>query len=288
MAEVFGFPPEDTSLAAVAARSMKRCPFLGAPCHKKSAVDPLGVCSVWSGEEIVATCPDRLRQDGLIEPEVARVALASSGTRMLSEVPLRASNGLDVGNIDFVVQSTADPDDFAAVELQAVYISGNIQKAFDWFMANPQNAIEKGWPKKSWPHPDYRSSSKRLTTQLVSKGHIVSKAWKRKQVVVVDAPYFDAMPRVPEVAPERANLIWLVVRVAASAVGQHRLVVERTVYSDLDEAIIAILTPDPGPVSDFLKLLDDKALAEQRRRTRAQVTVPYASDGGAPRSHSSA
>lgn len=58
--------------------------------------------------------------------------------------------------------------DFGAIEVQAVYISGNVRKAFKEYMKDPVTTHTMSWPSKNYPTPDYLSSSrKRLVPQLI-------------------------------------------------------------------------------------------------------------------------
>lgn len=75
LAEVFGFPVDDMSQIADNHRSGRLCPFhnsSGLQCTKNSATDPLGVCSIRSGDTVAVTCPIRFRQDMQIVADAAR------------------------------------------------------------------------------------------------------------------------------------------------------------------------------------------------------------------------
>lgn len=73
LAEVFGFPPDNLSPEAQRYRNNRLCPYNNKvpSCTKDKAKDPLGVCSVYTGDDIAITCPVRFRQDWLIVEDAA-------------------------------------------------------------------------------------------------------------------------------------------------------------------------------------------------------------------------
>ena len=103
----------------------------------------------------------------------------------LVEVRLNDKHGKSAGNVDVVMVSYDEHGritDFGSLEVQAVYISGNIRAPFEHFMQNPAANTELNWTgKPNYPRPDYLSSSrKRLAPQLLFKGGIFH-AWRKKQ-----------------------------------------------------------------------------------------------------------
>ncbi len=73
LAEVFGFPTTNLSPEAERYRKNKLCPYNNKvpSCTKDKAENPLGVCSVYAGNDIAITCPIRFRQDWLIAEDAA-------------------------------------------------------------------------------------------------------------------------------------------------------------------------------------------------------------------------
>jgi hypothetical protein len=112
-----------------------------------------------------------------------------------------------------VIAALDDKDeivDFGAVEVQAVYISGNVSKVFQEYMKNPAANYAIDWPSKNYPNPDYLSSSrKRLAPQLIYKGGILHK-WGKKMVVVVHQGFFDQLPRLKQVRESNAEIAWMI------------------------------------------------------------------------------
>jgi hypothetical protein len=168
LAEVFGYPVANMSQDAINHRQGRLCPFhnpSGLNCTKSSATDPLGVCSVFEGDRLVVTCPVRLRQDLVILADAARFFFPNEQRYVaLTEARLKDRNGKSAGNIDIVLAALDEHQkvkDFGAIEVQAVYISGNVRKAFSQYMKDPSTTYAMEWPRKNYPSPDYLSSSRK-------------------------------------------------------------------------------------------------------------------------------
>lgn len=75
------------------------------------------------------------------------------------------SNGKSAGNIDVVLvayDGNGKVYDFGALEIQAVYISGNVRDPFAYFMKDPKARASMDWSKEpNYPRPDYLSSSRK-------------------------------------------------------------------------------------------------------------------------------
>jgi hypothetical protein len=184
LAEVFGFPCDNHSELASRHRADRLCPFNNKVpnCTKDKANDPLGTCSVFHDGNAVITCPIRFRQEWLIATDAARFFFPKSATwTSLTEVRLRDKNDGSAGNIDVVLvayDGRGRITDFGALEVQAVYISGNVRRPFERYMQSPKTNADMNWRTEvNYPHPDFLSSSrKRLAPQLLYKGGIVH-AW---------------------------------------------------------------------------------------------------------------
>lgn len=265
LAEIFGFPASDMSDVAKRHREMRLCPFhnsSGLTCTKNSAIDPMGVCTVYNGNEMAVTCPIRLRQDLLIVKDAADFFFPGKRAIPLTEVRLNDRYGKSAGNIDIVLVTLDDEGnvtDFGAVEVQAVYISGNVSKAFKKYMENPEQNYAMEWPARNYPKPDYLSSSrKRLAPQLIYKGGILH-AWKKKSAVVVHSSFFRELPPLPEVDAADADIAWLIYDlVRDSTLGQYRLVRTAIRYTKFKDALDTITTPAPGTVEDFVNSLQQR------------------------------
>ncbi|MFZ2227186.1 MAG: NotI family restriction endonuclease [Candidatus Nanopelagicaceae bacterium] len=265
MAEVFGFPINNISLEASRNRVDRLCPYNNKVpnCTKDKANNPLGVCSVFDGDNTspVITCPIRFRENWLISGAAARFFFPE-GTHWtsLTEVRLPDKYGKSAGNIDLVLVSYDDSGqviDFGSCEVQAVYISGNIRKPYEYFMEDPKSRSEMDWEgRQHYPNPDFLSSSrKRLAPQLLFKGGILN-SWGKKQVVVLDAPFYETLPKLPTVPADEADLAWLVYELVLNAgSGRYDLILKETVYTKFAPTMLTVTTAEPGLVGDFIAKL---------------------------------
>lgn len=166
--EVFGYNVTDMSPEATRHRAGRLCPFhnsSGLNCTKDSKTDPLGVCTILHKDAPAITCPVRFRQDVLIVTDAARFFFPPHLPYLaLTEVRLNDKNGKSAGNIDMVLVALDANDqivDFGALEVQAVYVSGNVKKPFKHYMSDPAAPADMEWPSLGYPKPDYLSSSRK-------------------------------------------------------------------------------------------------------------------------------
>lgn len=266
LAEVFGFPAGNFSEKAQRYRNLKLCSFNNRVpnCTKDSIQRPLGVCSVSSRTgDVTITYPVRFRQEWLIAEDAAKFFF-SEGTRWtsLSEVRVRDRSGAVIGNIDIVIVAFDDKDrvvDFGSVEVQAVYISGNIRNPFEQYMENPLENHSMIWPSRLFPRADYLSSSrKRLLPQLLTKGGILN-SWGKKQVVALDRQFFRTLPALDAVSREDAEIAWMIYDLAYDPEQNlYNLELEQIYYTEFQPALERIVIAEPGPVEGFIEHLQAK------------------------------
>ena len=225
LAEVFGFPLQNQSAEALRYRANRLCPYNNKlpNCTKDKAQDPLGVCSIHDGENGIAiTCPVRFREDWLIAGDAAAFFFAP-GTRWttLTEIRLKDATGQSAGNIDVVLVAYDAQGrllDFGSLEVQAVYISGNVRNPFAAYCKSP--SADFTWQGEHMPRADYLSSSrKRLAPQMIYKGGIFHH-WRKKQAVALHSAFFDTLPRLPECPRDEADIAWLVYDLVPDAARQ--------------------------------------------------------------------
>jgi hypothetical protein len=266
LAEVFGFPWNNHTEIAVRHRQHRLCPFNNKVpnCTKDKANDPLGTCSVFHDIHAVITCPVRFRQDWAIATDAARFFFAPNATwTSLTEVRLRDRHNASAGNIDVVLVAYDDRGkitDFGALEVQAVYISGNVRRPFQRFMESPEENASMDWRSEvNYPHPDFLSSSrKRLAPQLLYKGGIIH-AWGKKSAVALDSHFFSTLPKLKEVPEHKAEIAWLIYDlILDQASNTFRLHQTRTVYTQFESALIQLTKSEPGSMIEFIEVLQDK------------------------------
>ncbi|MBZ0288895.1 MAG: hypothetical protein K8I30_14860 [Anaerolineae bacterium] len=266
LGEVFGFPIDNFSPQAERHRKLRLCPYNNRvpSCTKDKANDPLGVCSVFHDNQVTITCPIRFRQDWLIAEDAARFFFPEGTTwTSLSEVRLNDKNGQSAGNIDIVLASYDDRGrvtDFGALEVQAVYISGNVRRPFEHYLQNPVETAQMDWSReRNYPRPDYLSSSrKRLAPQLIYKGGILHH-WHKKQVVAIHQEFYATLPHLREVPAQEAEMAWLIYDLVLDKdQNRYLLTLTNTVYTLFQEALAQIATPEPGSLDTFMIHLQEK------------------------------
>lgn len=268
LAEVFGHPINDQSPKARRYRSGRLCPFNNKVpnCTKDKAKNPLGVCSVFHDGAPAITCPIRFREDWLITDDAASFFFGNdTAWSSLTEVRLNDANGRSAGNIDIVLVAYDDEGkifDFGALEIQAVYISGNVRDPFEYYMKNPNTHTQMDWSNQpNYPRPDYLSSSrKRLAPQLLYKGGILH-SWHKKTAVALNKSFFETLPSLKTVRKSKADIVWLIYELlSVKEEGQERFTLTKTdeIFTEFEPALLSITTSSPGNIDNFIKLLQEK------------------------------
>ena len=188
LAEVFGFPIDNQSAEAIRSRKGKLCPFNNKVpnCTKDKALDPLGVCSIFEENgKATITCPIRFRESWIIAEDAAAFFFSkNTAWTSLTEVRLKDSTGQSAGNIDVVLVSYDEQGrllDFGSLEVQAVYISGNVRNPFASYMEDPIGRSNMEWDGANYPRADYLSSSrKRLAPQCFIRVGFLRRGIKNK------------------------------------------------------------------------------------------------------------
>jgi len=168
--------------------------------------------------------------------------------------------------------------DFGALEVQAVYISGNVREPFASYMKDPLGRAAMDWSKEpNYPRPDFLSSSrKRLAPQLLFKGGILHN-WKKKTAVALDKSFFDTLPKLKRVSKSRADIAWLIYDlklIKEKGDGSERYSLQKVdeVFTEFEEALLTLTKPTPGKVEDFIKHLQEK-LDEQPETPPVNKTI---------------
>jgi len=264
LAEVFGYPINNQSLEAIRARKTKLCPFNNKVpnCTKDKAKNPLGVCTVYDGANAVSTCPVRFRENWLIATDAAEFFFdAKAQWTTLTEIRLQDEDGGSAGNIDVVLVAYDDNGkiyDFGALEVQAVYISGNVRNPFEHYMKNCASHASMNWlDQDNYPNPDFLSSSrKRLAPQLIYKGGILN-AWKKKTAVALDKHFFATLPTLAKVPKHKAEMAWFVYDFKLQD-DRYKLALDDIIYTRFAPALDKITRSKAGKMEDFIEKLQNK------------------------------
>jgi len=251
--EVFGHSVDNFSQTASTDRASKNCNFRKARCNKGNSTDPLGICSFSNGAAATVVCPARFQERLRLFADAGQLAFGPEKKvavipeiRVLRvEVPGKSPRR--IGKIDFMLAALDDNGnavDFAALEVQAVYISGkSIRPAFNHFLD------KKVLPEFAERRPDFRSSAqKRLMPQLSLKVPVFRR-WGKRFFVAVDQTFFDALPAMPTVDHiENSEVTWLVYPFKKSG-KIFEMGPPRAVFTLWDEVVAALRegsAPKPG------------------------------------------
>jgi len=278
LVEVFGFPVEDMSKEAKRHRADRLCPYnnIVPSCTKDKVENPLGVCSIYEKMTPTIICPVRFRQAWHIASDAARFFFRSGQQwTSLSEVRLKDANGRSAGNIDLVLVSydkSGKLTDFGSLEVQGVYISGNLRRPFTRYMENPRKNAAMDWSRElNYPGADYLSSSrKRLAPQLIYKGGIFH-SWGRKMAVAIDKCFLQQLPDLPTVSQKSADLCWFVYELKRNRSGRYVLTLNQALYTKFNPVLAKITRANPGSEDDFKKLLQKKL---DKKLSSKSVTAP--------------
>ena len=264
LAEVFGFPIENESDRAKRYRKNKLCPYnnIVSNCTKNSIEFPLGVCSLIHKDKPVVICPIRFREDWTIISDAAHFIFEGKNTwTHVGEVRLKDKHGKSAGNIDYVLVSYDKKGrvlDFGSLEVQAVYISGNLTGPFTAYLEKPKPTFT--WTQAfKFPKPDYLSSSrKRLIPQIIAKGSIL-KQWDKKQAVALQTSFYNTLPSLPECDKSKADFaFFLYDLVPDKKTKTLSLKLQRVVYTKFSDALKQIAKFEAGSIKEFTKLLQKK------------------------------
>ena len=264
LAEIFGFPIINETESAKRYRRERLCPFNNKVpnCTKDKANDPLGVCAIFDDTKPVITCPVRFRENWVVVENAAKFFFPE-GTRWtsLTEVRLLDANNQSAGNIDFVIVAYDERGklkDFGSLEVQAVYISGNVRNPFESYTKKPSKNFK--WKTGfNYPKPDFLSSSrKRLVPQLLYKGGIFQ-SWKKKQAVALQKSFFETLPHLPKVTKEKADIAWYLYEPKFDKKNcRYSLELVDVVFTEFKSALAKISIPAVGSKDEFINFLQEK------------------------------
>jgi len=244
--EIFG---NDTSIALGAEqRRSKFCPFRGTACTKQGTSSPLGICSLSDGSTATVTCPVRFLEGGRLFVDAARLAFgANQDCIAVPEVRLLEVPGTKkkkIGKVDFLLVQVVGEQavDFAALEIQGVYMSGpSVRPAFDQYL------LEGLLPEESRRRPDFRSSAqKRLMPQLALKVPIFRR-WGKRFFVAVDTTLFDTLPAIRTQTQGNAEVTWLAYPFKRSETGGYHMgdpEIYHTLWDDVVESLREGIPPE--------------------------------------------
>ena len=280
LAEVFGFPINNETERAKRYKNDKLCPFnnVVSNCTKNSIEFPLGVCSLYHKTTPIIICPVRFREDWKIISDAAGFIFEKKAAwTHVGEVRLHDKHGKSAGNIDYVLVSYDSKGrviDFGSVEVQSVYISGNLTGPFTSYLENPKPGFKWQHALK-YPKPDYLSSSrKRLVPQIVAKGSILNQ-WNKKQVIVLQTKFYDTIPPLPEVNKKDSDFaLFLYDLIPDKGKQAFSLKLKNVVYTKFKSALEHIARFEAGRIDKFKEILQKKLDIKRRMDGDANNSEP--------------
>jgi hypothetical protein len=161
-----------------------------------------------------------------------------------------------IGKVDFLLAKIENETavDFAALEVQAVYMSGEtVRPYFDHYVATGELS-EEGKRRT-----DFRSSGpKRLMPQLALKVPVFRR-WGKRFFVVVDSPFLEALPPFRTTTAGNGEITWLVYDFHRQSEGGYRMQGDQTIHTvweDVEEALREGTAPEQ---SELLAQLTKRA-----------------------------
>jgi hypothetical protein len=161
--------------------------------------------------------------------------------------------------------------DFGSLEVQSVYISGNLTGPFTAFLENPSPTFN--WTNAfKYPKPDYLSSSrKRLISQIIAKGSIL-RQWNKKQTVALQSSFYNTLPPLPEVDKSKSDFAFFLYDLIPDKNNDNlSLKLQKVVYTSFAAALEQIAKFEAGPIDQFTEILQRKLDAKKPGNIEAYI-----------------
>ena len=278
-------------------QSVLPCPFRlaadpGAICKKKG-----GVCtlrrhakdengSVSATGPFVTLCPSRFWSNNDLFRWVGTELLGVELPTLVKEVQFLSSivdegedDGVPVGRIDTILVDPNNRRNWCALEMQAVYFSGDSMSSH--FAQYAGGETELFFPDKN-RRPDFRSSGpKRLMPQLQIKVPTLRR-WGKKMAVVIDRPFLNSLGKMISVKDvSNADIAWFVVDYEQATGAIH---LAETIFTTLENSVEALTAGIPLSLprfeSEIDRFLDAKNKKLRSKVIRLNEPPERSSDGG--------
>jgi hypothetical protein len=173
---------------------------------------------------------------------------------------LREGKRKKIGKVDFLLTRVEGGKavDFAALEVQAVYISGKtIRPAFDQYV---RTGVLTDAGKR---RPDFRSSAqKRLMPQLALKVPIFRR-WGKSFFVATDSTFFSELPTMNPQSAGNGEVTWLSYDFERQSEGGYRMRPPKVVHTLWDDVETALREGKAPEKSELLAQLTESAMKLQ-------------------------
>jgi len=231
-------------------RTKRLCPFNNlkfrtAPKTKRKTHSAFAVFSMKTKSSSLAQFV--LGSNGWLADDAAEFFLwADAKWTTLTEVRLKDAEGGSAGNIDVVLCAYDKAGQGlwfrGRLEVQAVYISGNVRNPFEHYMESPAKNYKNGWTEEAhYPRQiifHHLASGLAPTTDFQRRNHQMLGARKRLSLSI--RAFFNTLPKIAEVPKEKADIACEMIydlKPQANAGQHYELSSERIVYTRFEPCI---------------------------------------------------
>lgn len=188
-AEIFGFPPSNTSNLVRRIRKKFECPFIGRRCTKQSRLlsYPLGVCSAWHLGTPRIICPNRFYfSNKALLREISKLFLNKEKVEIVPEVRLTG-----FGNVDWVgFHRDIDGriEDFCGIEVasDSTTGTGELVRAIEDFIKKSEIQGRYGYGMNTY------NTIKLSFIQILFKGQVFQN-WEKRYIWLLQDVLLDNM-----------------------------------------------------------------------------------------------
>ena len=93
---------------------------------------------------------------------------------------------------------------------------------------------------------------------MLYKGGIFQ-SWRKKQTVAIQKSFFETLPSLPTCSKSKADIAWFLYDLVYDKnTNQNILQLVETVYTEFEPALLRVTTPEPGDISNFINVLQNK------------------------------
>jgi len=93
---------------------------------------------------------------------------------------------------------------------------------------------------------------------MLYKGGIFQ-SWRKKQSVALQKSFFETLPSLPTTTKSKADIAWFLYDLQFDKKeNKNNLVLTDTIYTEFEPALFRVTTPEPGNVSHFINILQNR------------------------------
>jgi len=257
-AEIFGFPPSNTSKMALQVRKEYACPFIGQKCTKQSRLlpYPLGICSAWHLGTPRIICPNRFYfSDRVLLKNISKLFLNKESVELVPEVTLEGFGHVDW--VGFYRDRDGRIVDFCGIEVasDSTTQTGELVRAMKDF-------IKSGAVQGRYTYGMNTYNTIKLSfTQVMFKGQVFER-WMKKYIWLLQDSLFDNLVERFGLKLEEGykdnQIIFYVVKMVKNKEDFFNMPPENIYSTSVQELVKAFKQTEILPVEDFLNAIRRK------------------------------